>query len=82
MLILCLSYFTKYYLTHYSIFGNIFDGHQTFLPDIYVYVLLWTRVWQVLFMVFGPFHWMQIKKSEIKLHHTVQKKGQVLTKPC
>ena len=25
-------------------------------------------------MVFGPFHWMQIKKSEIKLHHTVQKK--------
>ena len=27
----------SYYSTHYSIFGNIFDGHQTFLPDAYVY---------------------------------------------
>ena len=27
-----------YSSTHYSIFGNIFDGHQTLLPDTYTFM--------------------------------------------
>ena len=74
-MIRCSFYVFLILLLLYSLFN--FRKHFWWSPNLStrcLCVLLWTRVWQVLFMVFGPFHWMQIKKSEIKLHHTVQKK--------